>query len=79
MLASLKLAADFSRGCASRRIGHARFATPTTPAFANGTVPALRYPNGVPASHGSESILSAPTSSDQTQRAVACHTLTAVR
>jgi hypothetical protein len=42
MLASLKLAADFSRWCAGRRIGHPLFAThPTTLPFANGSMPAL--------------------------------------
>jgi len=41
MLASVKLGADFSRGCAGKRIGNSLFAThPLRPAIGGGSMPA---------------------------------------
>jgi hypothetical protein len=41
MLVLMKLAADFSRGCAGKRIGFSLFATHPTLAFANGSMPVI--------------------------------------
>src|SRR5215203_4918683 len=47
MLVSLKSAADFSRGCAGKRIGYALFVTGSTTRFANQPARASDHHDGV--------------------------------